>query len=103
MRSTVPDMATHTTATEQDRVAVVGLVLDGLAHDEPLDDLLSKLRPYRDYNFPFPGDALTDLGASALGVAGATPTTPVSLRDASEHYLREWDVSGNTARQKHRA
>jgi len=79
------------------------VVLGGLAHDEPIDDPLRKLRPYADYDFPFPGNALTDIAASALGVAGATPATPVSLSDATEHYLREWKVSGNTARQKHRA
>jgi len=78
-------------------------VLDRLAHDEPIDDLLRKLRPYADYEFPFPGNVLTDIGASALRVVGATPTTPLSLSDATERYLREWNVSGNTAKPKHRA
>jgi hypothetical protein len=96
-------MAKRTTATEQDRVDVMRIVLEGLAHDEPLDDVLRKLRPYADHAFPFPGDGLTEIGASALEVAGATPATPVSLSDASERYLPEWKVSGNTARQKHRA
>src|SRR5689334_15625984 len=96
-------MAAHKPATEQDRVAVMRLVLGGVAHDEPIDDLVKKLRPYDDYDFPFPANALTDIGATALGVAGATPATPLSLSDATEHYLGEWKVSGNTARQKHRA
>src|SRR5690606_22991540 len=67
------------------------------------DELLNKLRPYDDYDFPFPGNVLTDIGASALGIAGASPSAPLSLSDATEHYLREWKISGNTARQKHRA
>jgi len=103
MRSTVLDMATRTLATEQDRVAVMRLVLNGLADDEPIDDLLTKLRQYADYDFPFPGDALTDIAASGLRAAGATPAAPLSLSHATERYLREWNVSGNTARQKHRA
>src|SRR4029078_3219819 len=90
-------------ATEHDRVAVMRFVLGGLARDEPVDELMKKLRPYDDYDFPFPGNALTDLGASALGIAGASRSTPLSLSDATEDYLQEWEVGGNTARQKHRA
>ena len=79
------------------------LVLGGLARDEPPDDVLMQLRSFADYSFPFPGDVLTEIGAAALTVAGAAPTTPLSLTDATERHLSEWTVSGNTARQKHRA
>ena len=84
-------------------MAVARLVLQGLARDEPLDDVLRKLRRFADYTFPFPGYVLTEIAAAALQIAGATPATPLSLSDASERHLPEWTISGNTARQKHRA
>jgi hypothetical protein len=96
-------MARETTATEQDRVAVASAVLGGLARDEPLDDVLSRLRAFAGYAFPFPGDVLTEIGATALEIAGASPASPVSLTNATERHLAEWRISGNTARQKHRA
>jgi hypothetical protein len=95
-------MAKNTAATEQDRVAVAGLLLGGLARDEPLDDVLRQLRPFADATFPFPGDVLTEIAATALEIAGATPATPLSLTNANDRHLPEWTISGNTARQKHR-
>ena len=89
-----------TAATKADRVAVARLVLDGLAHGEPLENVLGRLRPFADYRFPFPGDVLTEIAAGALDVAGATRATPLSLSGATERHLPEWTVSGNTARQK---
>ena len=44
-----------------------------------------------------------EIAAGALDVAGATRATPLSLSGATERHLPEWTVSGNTARQKHRA
>ena len=96
-------MARKTIATEQDRLEVARLVLDGIARDDPPRDVLMRLSSFADYSFPFPGDVLTELGAAALAVAGAGPTTPLSLSEATERHLSEWTVSGNTARQKHRA
>ena len=78
-------------------------MLEGLAGDEPLDALVKELRPFADYSFPFPGDMLTEIGAAALAVAGASPANPLSLSDATERHLSEWTISGNAARQKHRA
>ena len=95
-------MARKTIATAQDRVEVARLVLEGLARDQPPDDVLMQLRSFTDYSFPFPGDVFTELGATALAVAGAAPATPLSLTDATERHLSEWTVNGNTARQKHR-
>ena len=59
-------MARKTTATEQDRIEVTRLVLEGLARDESPDDVLMQLRSFADYSFPFPGDVLTEIGAAAL-------------------------------------
>jgi hypothetical protein len=65
-------------------------------------DVFEHLVPFLDYEFPFPADALIELAADALTLAGATRATPLSLTDAHERYLSEWTISGNTARQKSR-
>ena len=65
--------------------------------------MLGTLRPYAEYQFAFPGDELTEIAAAALAIAGASRATPLSLTGATERHLREWPVSGNTAKQKHRA
>jgi hypothetical protein len=96
-------MASTRTAREQDRVAVAALVLGGIARNADNDQLLGQLRHFDDYAFPFPGDVLTEMAAAALAVAGASCATPVSLIDAAERHLPERTISGNTARQKHRA
>ena len=79
------------------------IVLDGLAANEPLDDIVRQLRAFAEYAFPFPGSVLIDVAADALTVVGATRSTPVSITGATERHLVEWSVTGNTARQKHRA
>src|SRR5437773_864622 len=84
--STVPSMTKKAAATKADRVAVARLVLDGLAHGEPLDNVLGRLHAFADYRFPFPGDVLTEIAAGALDLAGASRATPLSLSDATERH-----------------
>ena len=79
----MPSVTNKTAATKADRVAVARLVLDGLAHGEPLDNVLGRLRPFADYRFPFPGDVLTEIAAGALDVAGATQAVCGSHRNCS--------------------
>ena len=90
-------------AMRSERAEVVRTVLSRLAADDPVVEVGRKLRRYDDRPFPFPGDVLIEVAASALAVAGATPTTPVSLEDATERCLPEWPARGKTGRQKHRA
>ena len=96
-------MGKQTVAGEAQRLEAARLLLAGVAGDERLDDVLGRLRPFADYAFPFPGDVLVELAADALELAGATRATPVSLSDATQTYLPEWTVSGNTAHQKSRS
>jgi hypothetical protein len=96
-------VATEQTPSQADRDEVKWVVLGGLQRGESPQDIWTRLRPYADYAFPFPGDALIEIGAGALSAADAAPATPVSLADATVRHLPEWPVSGNTARQKHRA
>ena len=96
-------MAKKPVATEAHRVDATRVALTGIAGGEPLDDVLARLRSSVDFAFPFPGDVFVEVAADALELAGATRATPVSLSDATETYLPEWTVSGNTAHQKSRA
>lgn len=64
------------------------------------DDVPQGLRPTDEQAFPFPADVLIELGADALALAGATRSDPVSLHDFADRHLREFDIRGNTARQK---
>jgi hypothetical protein len=97
------DVARAAVPTGEDRTAVAAVVLGGLARGAPLDEVLAALRSFVGYEFPFPGDVLTEIAAEALEIAGAKPATPLSLTGASERHLPEWSISGNTAHQKYRA
>jgi hypothetical protein len=101
-RSTVMVMAAARTATEADHAEVARIFLEDLAQGAPLDDSRRALRPFVDFAFRFSGDVLTEIAALGLAVAGVAPATP-SLTNATERYLAERPVSGNGARQKHRA
>jgi hypothetical protein len=90
-------------ASEQDRAQVVQLVLGGLASGATLAEIERQLRSFEDRAFPFPADVLTELGADALAVAGATRTSPISLEDLAARYLPEYEIRGNTEHQKSRA
>ena len=96
-------MISAAVAAEEDRTAVAAVVLGGLARGEPLDEVHSALGSFAGYAFPFPGDVLTEIAAESLEIAGAKPATPLSLTGATERHLPEWAISGNSARQKHRA
>jgi hypothetical protein len=96
-------MAAAKIASEANHTEVAGILLEGLGNGTPLDEIWRALRPWADYAFPFPGDVFTEIGAQALAVASVAPEAPLSLTNATERYLVESPVSGNTAHQKHRA
>jgi hypothetical protein len=68
-----------------------------------LDDLTSDWRTLDEKRFPFPADVFTGLAADAMGLAGVTPSEPVSLDGFAERYLPEYEFRGDTAHQKMRA
>ena len=86
-------------ATDEERRQVCRAALAGIA-SESLDDVTGELGPRPDRHFPFPADVFTELAADALRLAGATRVSPVALDDFSDRYLAEYELRGNTARQK---
>ncbi|MDP9336984.1 MAG: hypothetical protein M3Q30_27225 [Actinomycetota bacterium] len=92
-------MVKRLVATNDERREVCRAALAGIAA-ESLDDVTVELRPRKDRHFPFPADVFIELGADALRLAGATRASPVNLNDFSERYLAEYELRGNTARQK---
>jgi hypothetical protein len=86
-------------ATDEERRQVCRAALAGIAA-ESLDDVTGELGPRQDRHFPFPADVFTELGADALRFAGVTRASPLDLNDFSDRYLAEYELRGNTARQK---
>jgi hypothetical protein len=75
------------------------LALTAIA-SERLDAFSSEFAVSAKKQFPFPADVLTELAADALALAGAMRTQPVALHDFAERYLADFEIRGNTARQK---
>ena len=92
-------MAKSRLATEFERQHVARGALDAIASGR-LDDVPGELRPTDELAFPFPADVLIELGADALALARATRSEPIALDDFADRYLGEFEVRGNTARQK---
>jgi hypothetical protein len=95
-------MAKQRVATGADRAAVRARVLSTLAAGEPLEELGDYLWSLDGLAFPSPADALCELGADALALAGASRSTPVSLDGIYERFLPGSEFRGNTAKQKRR-
>ena len=88
--------------TDDERRDVSRIALAAVASGAA-DDFAGQFRFSEAKEFPFPADVLTELGADALALAGATRSEPVALDDFAPRYLAEFEVRGNTARQKLRA
>ncbi|HEV8298391.1 MAG TPA: hypothetical protein VGQ20_13890 [Acidimicrobiales bacterium] len=81
---------------------MIRIALAGIAEGGSLGSVTRLLWPLDDKVFPFPADVLTELGADALDLAGATRAAPVSFVEVRERYLPEWEFRGNTEHQKSR-
>jgi hypothetical protein len=95
-------MAKARAASDDDRREVTKSALAGIAAGDVSGSQLRHVFLASDGLFPFPADVLTELGADALGLAGATRSTPVSLVDVRRRHLPEREYRGNTAHQKSR-
>ncbi len=95
-------MAKNVAATERERHEVTRIALAAIASGAP-EDFTNQFRFCEAKEFPFPADVLTELGANALALAGVTRSEPVALEDFAQRHLAEFEVRGNTARQKLRA
>ncbi len=89
-------------ATDDERREVTRIALAAIASGAP-ENLPNQFRFFEAKEFPFPADVFTELGANALALAGATRSEPLALEDFAQRHLAEFEVRGNTARQKLRA
>ena len=64
-------------------------LLDGLAHDADIFEVLSRLAPLHPRNDTFPGEVFLDLAADALEWCGASRDQPLPLEGLHERFLPE--------------
>jgi hypothetical protein len=64
-------------------------LLDGLARDADLVEVLSGLAPLHPRNDTFPGEVFLDLAADALAWCGASRADPLPLEGLRERFLPE--------------
>lgn len=86
-----------------DHVEVARIALAAIVSGDRLVGAEELWERFGGFVFPFPGDVLIELAADALDFSGATRSDPVSLTEATEGYLRDRSLGGNTVRQKTRA
>jgi hypothetical protein len=80
--------------TLQDAAIARRAVLDGLARDADLFEVLSDLAPLHPRNDTFPGEVFLDLAADALEWCGASRAEPLALEGLRERFLPECDFRG---------
>jgi hypothetical protein len=80
--------------TPEDTVTARRVLLDGLAHDADILELVSELAPVHPRNNTFPGEVFLRLGADALDWGGASRADPVALEGLRERFLPECTLPG---------
>jgi hypothetical protein len=75
--------------TPQDAVTARRILLDGLARDADIFELVSELAPLHPRNNTFPGEVFLHLAADALDWCGASRADPVALEGLRERFLPE--------------
>jgi hypothetical protein len=75
--------------TPQDAATARRIVLDGLARDAQVFELLGELEALHPRNDTFPGEVLLCLAADALDWCRASRTSPLQLEGLRERFLPE--------------
>jgi hypothetical protein len=81
----------------EDAITARQILLDGLAADRDLFELVNELAPLHPRNNTFPGEVFLYLGADALDWCGASPADPVDLEGMRERFLPEHEFRGRDA------
>jgi hypothetical protein len=84
----------RTRPTPQDAATARRIVLDGLARDAQVFELLGELEPLHPRNDTFPGEILLHLAADALDWCRASRTNPLQLEGLRERFLPEPSFRG---------
>jgi hypothetical protein len=87
-------MAATKRPTPKDAAAARQIVLDGLARDADIFELLSQLAPLHPRDNTFPGEVLLRLAADALDWCQASRADPLPLEGIRERFLPECTFRG---------
>jgi len=87
-------MAARKRPAPEDAAAARQLLLDGLARDADIFELLSELAPLHPRDNTFPGEVLLRLAADALDWSGASRADPLALEGIRERFLPECTFRG---------
>ena len=88
------DMPAKKRPTSQDAVTASQILLDGLAHDVGVFELLDQLVSLHPRNDTFPGEVFLRLAADALDWSGVSRPDPVALEGMRERFLPECAFRG---------
>jgi hypothetical protein len=80
--------------TNEDTVTARRVLLDGLARDCDIFELVRELAPLRPQNNTFPGEVFLHLAGDALAWCGASRADPLALEGLRERFLPESAVRG---------
>src|SRR5690242_15738611 len=87
-------MAATKRPAPEDAASARRLLLDGLARDADIDELLSMLAPMHPRGNTFPGEVLLRLAADALAWCRASGADPMHLEGIQERFLPECTFRG---------
>src|SRR5712691_8602432 len=73
--------------TPEDTVTARRILLDGLARDADIFELVSELAPLHPRNNTFPGEVFLHVAADALDWCGASRADPLPLEGLRERFL----------------
>src|SRR5512142_2438365 len=87
-------MAARKRPTPEDAAAARHILLDGLARDADIFELMSQLAPLHPRDDTFPGEVLLRLAADALDWCRASRVDPLRLEGIRERFLPECTFRG---------
>jgi hypothetical protein len=80
--------------TPQDAATARRILLDGMARDTEVSELVGELAPLHPRDNTFPGEILLHVAADALDWCGASSADPLALEGISERFLPECAFRG---------
>ena len=84
----------RTLPTPEDAATARRILLDGLARDDQVFELLGELEPLHPRNDTFPGEVFLRLAADALDWCRVSSTNPLPLEGLRERFLPEVSFRG---------
>jgi hypothetical protein len=85
--------------TPQDTATARRILLDGLARDSEIFELVGKLAPLHPRNNTFPGEVFLQVTADVLEWCGTSRTDPLALEGMRERFLPECAFRGRENRK----